>query len=109
MEDPTPYYTTKWDDVVAVQTGERTWAVTRPLCPGWHITETLAQRHVEQDWIRTCDVVGTDLIDGATRMSRCTGYIYPVTERYAAAWLDMYFQHTENKNPEEAPLSPGKE
>lgn len=52
MEDPTPYYTTKWDDVVAVQTGERTWAVTRPLCPGWHITETLAQRRVEQDWIQ---------------------------------------------------------
>ena len=49
MEDPTPYYTTKWDDVVAVQTDERTWAVTRPLCPGWHITETLAQRRVEQD------------------------------------------------------------
>lgn len=109
MEDPTPYYTTKWDDVVAVQTSERSWAVTRPLCPGWHITETLARRCVENDWVRTCDVVGSDLIDGATRTSRCMGYIYPVTERYAAAWLDMYFQQSGNKRPAGTPWNPGKE
>ena len=54
-------------------------------------------------------MVGTDFIDGATRMSRCMGYIYPVKERYAAAWLDMYFQKSESNNPEEAQLSPGKE
>lgn len=83
---------TKWDDVIARQTGERTWTITRPLAPGWHITETLARRCIEKDWVRTCDVTGTDLNStGEMHASACVGYIYPVTERYAAAWLDMYF------------------
>ena len=82
----------KWDDITTRQPAPRTWEVTRPLAPGWHITETLAYRSAGDEWVRTCDVDGTDMdFGGQMHRSGCVGYIYPVTPQYAAAWLAMYF------------------
>lgn len=100
----------KWDDIIARQTGKQTWEVTRPLAPGWRITEMLAQRCAGDEWVRTCDVIGTDMDpSGEMHTSECCGYIYPVTDRYAAAWLTMYFPDIttaqEVGSPEQAPDS----
>ena len=100
----------KWDDIIARQTGKKTWEVTRPLAPGWRITEMLAQRCAGDEWVRTCDVIGTDMDpSGEMHTSECCGYIYPVTDRYAAAWLAMYFPDIttaqEVGSPEQAPDS----